>query len=197
MGTVPVVPAGKPPIGKTMPIVLVLTGAVVLIGASTAYNIVTGSDHKKEAAKSSLQARPSTADTQQVSNFQKQQELIRKSDADHAQLQQAMAAMQAQERGMQAQEQAVLPPPEADGTAPMTPAQSAAIYGNSPECPPADIRANRSARTGQAKGGRTRETAARRSQQRYRCNRLSDARSERCRAVGLPCANGDRSLSHC
>ncbi len=35
MGTVPVVPSAKPPIGKTMPIVLVLTGAVVLIGAST------------------------------------------------------------------------------------------------------------------------------------------------------------------
>jgi type IV secretion system protein VirB10 len=133
MGTVPVVPPAKPPIGKTMPIVLVLTGAVVLIGASTAYNVVTGS-HKKEPAKSTMQSRPSTADTQQVSGFEKQQALIQKSDAQNAQLQQAVAALQAQEQGMQAQGQAI-PPPESDATAPMTPAQSAAIYGTSANAP--------------------------------------------------------------
>ena len=136
MGTVPVVPSAKPPIGKTLPIVLVLTGAVVLIGVSTAYNIATGG-HKKEPAKSTLQSRPATADTQQVSSFEKQQALIQKSDAEHAQLQQQIAAMQAQEQGMQAQEQAVgaIPPPEADTATPMTPAQSAAIYGTSPNAP--------------------------------------------------------------
>ena len=138
MGTVPVAPSTKPPIGKTLPIVLALTGAVALIGVSTAYNVITGSGHKQEAAKSTLPARPSTADTQQVSNFQKQQALLQKSDAEHAQLQQAMAAMNAQEQGMRAQEQAMgqpIPPPEADGTAPMTPAQSAAIYGTSSNAP--------------------------------------------------------------
>jgi type IV secretory pathway VirB10-like protein len=140
MATVPAAPSAKPPIGKTMPIVLALTGAVVLIGASTAYNVISGSGSKKEAAKSTLPARPSTADTQQVSNFQKQQALLQKSDAEHAQLQQAIAAMNAQEQGMQAQEQAQrqgqpVPLPEADGTAPMTPAQSAAIYGNSQNAP--------------------------------------------------------------
>ena len=71
MGSVPIVPAGKPPIGKMMPLVLVLTGAVVLIGVSTAYHAATGG-HKKEPAKSALQARPSTADNQQVGNFEKQ-----------------------------------------------------------------------------------------------------------------------------
>lgn len=134
MGTVPVVPSGKPPIGRTMPIVLVLTGAVVLIGVSTAYNVMTGS-HKKEPAKSTLQSRPSTADTQQVNSFEKQQALIQKSDAEHAQLQQSIANMEAQERGMQAQEHGAIAPPEADGTAPMTPAQSAAIYGTGPNAP--------------------------------------------------------------
>ena len=134
MGTVPAVPPGKPPIGKTLPIVLVLTGAVALIGVSTAYNTLTSS-HKKEAAKSTMQSRPSTADAQQVNGFQKQQELIQKGDAEHAQMQQAVASLEAQERGMQAQEQAAIPPPEADGTAPMTPAQSAAIYGTSPNAP--------------------------------------------------------------
>ncbi len=138
MGTVPVAPSTKPPIGKTLPIVLALTGAVALIGVSTAYNVITSSGHKQEAVKSTLPARPSTADTQQVSNFQKQQALLQKSDAEHAQLQQAMAAMNAQEQGMRAQEQAMgqpIPPPEADGTAPMTPAQSAAIYGTSANAP--------------------------------------------------------------
>jgi hypothetical protein len=142
MGTVPVAPSAKPPIGKTMPIVLALTGAIVLIGVSTAYNVMTGSGHKQDAAKSALPSRPSTADTQQVSGFEKQQALIQKSDAEHARLQQAIAAMQAQDQGMQAQEQAMgqrqgqpVPLPEADGTAPMTPAQSAAIYGTGPNAP--------------------------------------------------------------
>ena len=138
MGTVPVPPSTKPPIGKTLPIVLALTGAVVLIGVSTAYNVVTTSSHKQGATKSTLPARPSTADTQQVTNFQKQQALLQKSDAEHAKLQQAIAAMNAQEQGMRAQEQAMgqpIPPPEADGTMPMTPAQSAAIYGTSPNAP--------------------------------------------------------------
>lgn len=142
MGTVPVAPSAKPPIGKTMPIVLALTGAIALIGVSTAYNVMTGSGHKQDAAKSALPSRPSTADTQQVSGFEKQQALIQKSDAEHARLQQAIAAMQAQDQGMQAQEQAMgqrqgqpVPLPEADGTAPMTPAQSAAIYGASPNAP--------------------------------------------------------------
>ena len=57
MGTVPVVPSAKPPIGKTMPIVLVLTGAVVLIGASTAYNAVTGS-HKKGSCQERVAVPP-------------------------------------------------------------------------------------------------------------------------------------------
>jgi type IV secretory pathway VirB10-like protein len=133
MATVPVEPKAKSPIARTMPIVLVLTGAVVLIGASSAYNALIGS-HKKEPAKSALQARPATADTQQVSSFEKQQALIQKSDAQNTQLQQAVAALQAQEQGMQAQGQGI-PPPEADTAAPMTPAQSAAIYGSSPNAP--------------------------------------------------------------
>ena len=137
MGTVPVAPSAKPPIGKTMPIVLALTGAMVLLGVSTAYNVMTGG-HKQDATKSTLPARPSTADTQQVNGFEKQQALIQKSDAEHAQLQQAVAALNAQEQGMRAQEQAMgqtVPPPEADGATPMTPAQSAAIYGTSPNAP--------------------------------------------------------------
>ena len=127
MDTVPQQPVAKPPIKKTMPIVLVLLGAVVLIGASTAYNALTSSNHKKEAAKSTLQTRPATADPQQVTGFQKQQALIAKNDAEQAQLQQAIAALQAQDHG--------IPAPEADPSMPMTAAQSQAIYGGGPNAP--------------------------------------------------------------
>jgi type IV secretory pathway VirB10-like protein len=127
METVPQQPTAKPPIRKTMPIVLVLLGAVLLIGISTAYNAMTGSSRKKEAAKSALQTRPATADPQQVTGFEKQQQLIAKNDAEQAQLQQAIAALQAQDRG--------IPAPEADPSMPMTAAQSAAIYGSSANAP--------------------------------------------------------------
>jgi type IV secretory pathway VirB10-like protein len=127
MDTVPQQPVAKPPIKKTMPIVLVLLGAVVLIGASTAYNAMTASNRKKDAAKSTMQTKPATADPQQVTGFQKQQALIAKNDAEQAQLQQAIAALQAQDHG--------IPAPEADPSMPMTPAQSEAIYGGGPNAP--------------------------------------------------------------
>ena len=128
METVPQQPTAKPPIRKTMPIVLVLLGAVLLIGISTAYNAMTGSSRKKEAAKSALQTRPATADPQQVTGFEKQQQLMAEErDAEQAQLQQAIAALQAQDRG--------IPAPEADPSMPMTAAQSAAIYGSSANAP--------------------------------------------------------------
>jgi type IV secretion system protein VirB10 len=88
---------------------------------------MTGSSRKKEAAKSALQTRPATADPQQVTGFEKQQQLIAKNDAEQAQLQQAIAALQAQDRG--------IPAPEADPSMPMTAAQSAAIYGSSANAP--------------------------------------------------------------
>ena len=134
MDTVPQAPSSKPPVAKTMPIVLVLTGAVLLLGASTAYNAMTSAGHKKDAGKSTLQSRPATADTQQVNSFAKQQELIAKADAQNAEIQKAIAALQAQDRGLEGQQQEI-PAPEADTAPPMTPAQSAAIYGTSPNAP--------------------------------------------------------------
>ena len=110
-----------------MPIVLVLLGVVVLIGISTAYNAMTGASRKKEAAKSALQTRPATADPQQVTGFEKQQQLLAKNDQEQAQLQQAIAALQAQDKG--------IPAPEADPSMPMTPAQAQAIYGSSANAP--------------------------------------------------------------
>jgi len=128
METVPAQPTAKAPIKRTLPVVLVLLGAVVLIGVSTAYNAMTGASRKKGAAASStLQTKPATADTQQVTGFARQQQLLAKNDQERAQLQQTIAALQAQDRG--------IPAPEADPSMPMTPAQSAAIYGNSANAP--------------------------------------------------------------
>ena len=128
METVPEQPTAKAPIKKTMPIVLVLLGAVLLIGISTAYNAMTGASRKKDAAaKSTLQTKPATADPQQVTGFEKQQQLLAKNDQEQAQLQQAIAALQAQDRN--------IPAPEADPSMPMTAAQAQAIYGNSANGP--------------------------------------------------------------
>jgi type IV secretory pathway VirB10-like protein len=128
METVPEQPTAKAPIKKTMPIVLVLLGAVLLIGISTAYNAMTGASRKKDAAaKSTLQTKPATADPQQVTGFEKQQQLLAKNDQEQAQLQQAIAALQAQDHN--------IPTPEADPSMPMTPAQAQAIYGNSANTP--------------------------------------------------------------
>jgi type IV secretory pathway VirB10-like protein len=110
-----------------MPIVLVLTGAVLLIGASTAWNAMNSSNKKKEAAKSALLTRPSTADPQQVNGFEKTQAQIEKSDTENVELQKAILALRAQDQG--------IPAPEADPSMPMTPAQSAAIYGGGPNAP--------------------------------------------------------------
>jgi hypothetical protein len=126
METVPEQPTAKAPIRKTMPIVLVLLGVVVLIGASTVYNALTS--HKKDAAtKSALQTRPATADPAQVTAFERNQQLIARNDAEQAKLQQAIAALQAQDHS--------IPAPESDPSMPMTPAQARAIYGNSPNAP--------------------------------------------------------------
>lgn len=127
METVPQQPQAKTPIKKTMPIVLVLLGVVILIGISTAFNAMTNSSRKREAAKSTMATRPATADPQQVSGFEQQQALLQKNDQQQAQLQAAMAALKAQDQG--------IPAPEADSAMPMTPAQSAAIYGGGPNAP--------------------------------------------------------------
>jgi type IV secretion system protein VirB10 len=115
-----------------MPMVLVLLGSVMLIALATGYNAMTAAGHKKDAAaKSTLQTKPATANPQQVTGFEKQQQLLAKNDEEQSRLQQAMAALQAQDHNISGG----IPGPEADPTMPMTPAQAQAIYGNSPNAP--------------------------------------------------------------
>jgi type IV secretion system protein VirB10 len=74
--------------------------------------------------------RPSTANPQQVSSFEVQQQTQANQDAANLQRQQQLAAEMQQLQAAQA-----VPGPEAAGAPPMTAAQRAAIYGDSPNAP--------------------------------------------------------------
>jgi type IV secretory pathway VirB10-like protein len=132
METVPEQPTAKSPIQRTLPIVLVLLGVVILIGISSAYNALTGASKKKDAAaKSAYQTKPATADPQQVKGFQREQQELAQNDAQQEKLKIAIAALQAADHGGSPG----VPTPEADPSMPMTPAQAQAIYGSSPNAP--------------------------------------------------------------
>jgi type IV secretion system protein VirB10 len=132
METVPEQPTAKSPIQRTLPIVLVLLGVVILIGISSAYNALSGASKKKDAAaKSAYQTKPATADPQQVKGFQQEQQELAQNDAQQEKLKIAIAALQAADHGGSPG----VPTPEADPSMPMTPAQAQAIYGSSPNAP--------------------------------------------------------------
>jgi type IV secretory pathway VirB10-like protein len=113
--TVPEQMEPKPPLRKSMPVVITLVAIVALIGS---------------APPSALPMRPATASPQQVSSFETQQQLQARRDAEERQHQQELAAAMQQ---LQAAES--VPNPEAAGTPPMSAAQRAAIYGESPNAP--------------------------------------------------------------
>lgn len=116
------------PVKKSTPVVIALIAIVGLIGIANVSSLVTGK--KKSAPQSALPMRPSTANPQQVSSFETQQQMQARRDAEDRQRQQELAAAMQQLQ----QEQAV-PGPEADGTPKMTSAQREAIYGSSPNAP--------------------------------------------------------------
>ena len=126
--TVPDQPEAKPPLRKTMPVVVALVVIVALIGIANISSLVSGS--KKTAPQSALTTSPTTPNAQQVSSFQVQQQNQAKHDAEELQRQKALAdAMQELQ-----QEQAV-PSPESAGAPPMTAAQRSQIYGDSANAP--------------------------------------------------------------
>ena len=126
--TVPVQPEATSPLKKSTPIIIALVVIVGLIGVANLSSLVGGG--KKAAPMSSLPQRPSSANPQQVSSFESQQRLQAGKDADDRQHQQELTALQQQFQVEQA-----VPGPESTGTAPMTPAQRSAIYGDSPNAP--------------------------------------------------------------
>jgi type IV secretion system protein VirB10 len=126
--TVPEQPEAKPPVRKGVPLVIALVVIIALIGIANVSSLISG--NKKAAQQSALPMRPATANPQQVSSFETQQQAQARQDADVAQRQQQLAAAMQQ---LQAAQE--IPGPEAAGAPPMTAAQRDAIYGNSSNAP--------------------------------------------------------------
>lgn len=126
--TVPEQPESKPPLRKSMPVVIALVAIVALIGIANLSSLLSG--NKKTAPASSLTMNPTTPNAQQVSSFEAQQRMQAQHDADERQRQQALAqAMQ------QLQQEQSVPGPESNTAPPMTAAQRDSIYGGSSNAP--------------------------------------------------------------
>jgi type IV secretion system protein VirB10 len=126
--TVPAQPEPTPPLKKGRPVIYVLVGIIALIGLTNLTSLVSG--HKRDAPKSALPARPAVPNPQQVTSFEQQQALQARRDEEDRLRKQQLAAGRTQQ--FQADQ---VPGPETDAAAPMTEAQRAAIYGDSPNAP--------------------------------------------------------------
>jgi type IV secretory pathway VirB10-like protein len=126
--TVPEQPEAKPPVRKSMPVIVVLVAIIALIGIANLSSLLRG--NKKSAPQSAMSMRPSAPNARQVTSFEAQQQLQARQDAADRQRQQELAAAIEQLQDAQG-----VPGPEAAGTPPMTAAQRAAIYGDNPNAP--------------------------------------------------------------
>lgn len=126
--TVPEQPESKPPLKKSMPVVIALVVIIGLIGIANLSSLLSG--NKKSAPASTMPMRPAAPNAQQVNSFESQQRLQAQRDADERQHQQEMAAAMQQLQAEQG-----VPGPESAGAPPMTAAQRDSIYGNSANAP--------------------------------------------------------------
>ena len=126
--TIPEQPDAKPPLRKSMPVVIALVAILAILGIANVTSLLRG--NKKTAPTSALPMRPAAPSAQQVSSFETQQQLQAQHDAEEKQRQQELiAAMQ------QFQNAEGAPGPESANAAPMTAAQRDAIYGGSSNAP--------------------------------------------------------------
>ena len=123
---IPGQPDLKAPLQKRWPLVVVLAGIILLFGVSNLISLATGGK-KSPTPRSAMPMRPATANPQQVTSFETQQELVAQRDAAERQRREQLAE---QMRQLQAEEQATTPGPESNAAAPMTPAQRTALYGD-------------------------------------------------------------------
>lgn len=127
--TVPDQPEAKAPLRKTMPVVIALVVIMGLIGIANLSSLLRGG--KRAAPAGSLPiTRPAAPNAQQVTSFETQQQLQAERDAQERQHQTEMAAAMQQLEAAQG-----VPGPEDANAPPMTAAQRAAIYGESPNAP--------------------------------------------------------------
>ena len=126
--TVPEQPEAKPPLRKSMPVVLVLVVILALIGLANITSLLHG--NKKTAPVSTLSMRPTAPNAQMVSSFETQQQLQAQRDAEERRHKQELAAAM-----QQLQEAETVPGPEAAGAPAMTAAQRAVIYGDNANAP--------------------------------------------------------------
>jgi type IV secretory pathway VirB10-like protein len=126
--TVPEQPEAKPPLRKGMPVIIALVAIVALIGIANVSSLLRG--NKKIAPASTMPMRPAAPNAQQVNNFETQQQMQARRDAEERQHQQDVAAAMQQ---LQAEQS--VPSPESAETPPMTAAQRSAIYGDSANAP--------------------------------------------------------------
>jgi type IV secretion system protein VirB10 len=125
--TIPEQPDAKPPLRKSMPVVIALVAILAILGIANVTSLLRG--NKKTAPTSALPMRPASPSAQQVSSFETQQQLQAQHDAEEKQRQQELLA------AMQQLQSAETPGPESASAAPMTAAQRDAIYGGSSSAP--------------------------------------------------------------
>jgi type IV secretion system protein VirB10 len=126
--TVPAQRETTAPVRKSMPVVIALVVIVALIGIANVSSLMSGK--KRVAPVSALPMRPAAPNAQQISSFETQQQMQAQEDADARQRQQELAAAVQQLQAAQD-----VPGPESTGAPPMTSAQRASIYGDSPNAP--------------------------------------------------------------
>lgn len=127
--TVPEQPEAKTPVRKTMPVVIALVVILALIGVANLSSLLKGTK-KAAPAGSPPVTRPASPNAQEVNSFETQQQLQAERDAQERQHQQEITAAMQQLEAAEG-----IPGPEGSSTPPMTAAQRAAIYGQSPNAP--------------------------------------------------------------
>jgi type IV secretion system protein VirB10 len=125
--TVPEQPEAKPPLRKSLPVVIALVAILAILGIANVTSLLRG--NKKTAPVSSLPMRPASPSAQQVSSFEQQQRLQAQQDAAEKQRQQELLTAMQQLQAENA------PGPESSSAAPMTAAQRDALYGGSSNAP--------------------------------------------------------------